>query len=852
MHEGLPTNIEGIKSPLELESLVRHLLEEGIDDYELDELDDLFAKATPDMHGLVMGCAKKLISVYEEYGRILPLAYTYNTLLGSLVMLDDINQVLHYYERGVNFCLENDQELAGISLIENALSYIMCSSASSDIKLSILAITSIFFRRYEYHDDLVKAFINAAYTFAENNAYDSAYRALRDAEQAAIDASDIKLRLTVLSVTAGISLQEGDLDYSLKMAESALEVLDEKSLKDHVDLLGNMATAYQRKEHYFKALQIYESLLPSVESHPETASNLFINRSICHRKIGKTKEAIDDITLARKYVHHLEADDEALLELELVAAANYVAAGEFDEGIACIASSANALDVTLSKALRLHFRRGMRQRFTNRIEPLICSLPQSGAADKLLWAVAVCRSNSVCDWMHLLDWIQGILNHEIVPEEVKQELNECVVQLKNYGVPFLAEHREKYDDPFEMCGLPSPWDKFCFMVERLQLEYGASNPYCEASTERTVCLLQKRLDEGCVIVLHVRDSLLFIAGNRFFRYDLLRSDCASYFKDLVGYRFCSITTPEFSQSIDKMSTILADAIECAEDNLCISEHAEFIYMPDPLDAFSIVPSVVKIMVRKNVSSDTGWTIRISPILYPKSTDVFHIERVVGIPDDPSELLLSVEEIRNIASNIDASYSVVGKDSEDEFLSEMETADALVITTHGFPLANFSDPYFASLGGPEARHIINTESIQRSYTSFPYQLVLMNSCHSAASSPSRSRGGLAHDSASFPILMLMNKQSVVVASSWRVLDKVSYIFSHLFSLNLSIGLSIQRSFLKAVLDLSRLSQDEAMVVLSQIISEEARTKCITDTNPNQLQAMVRHPYSYGTFQLFTLF
>lgn len=852
MHDGLPKSLAEIKNSSELESLVRHLLEEGIDDYELDELDDLFAKSPPDMQDLVMGCAKQLISVYEEYERVLPQAYSYNTLLGSLVMLDDINQVLHYYERGVNFCLEKDQEFAGISLIENALAYIMCSSVSSDVKLSVLAITSKFFRRYKYHNDLVKVFINAAYTFAENNAYDSAYRALRDAEQVAIDESDVELRLTVLSVTAGISLQEGDLDFSLKVADSALEIMDEKSLKGNFDLLGNMATAYQRKDQFDKAIRIYESILPSIETHPETASKLFTNLSICHRKIGKTKEAIDDIKLARKYVPHIKADDEALLELELVATANYVAVGEFDEGFECIASSAKALDVILSKVLRLHFRRGFRQRFTNRIEPLICSLPPSGAADKLLWAVAVCRNNSVCDWMHLLDWIQGILNLDVVPEEVKQELNECVVRLKNYGVPFLVERQEKYDDPFEMCGLPSPWGKFCFLVETLRLEYGVSNPYCEASAEKAVCLLQKRLEEGCVIVLHVRDSILFIAGDRYFRYDLLSSDCANYYKDLVGYRFGSISISEFSRSIDNVSSILADAFECAGNNLCVAENAEFIYMPNPLDAFSIVPSIVKIAERKGITSDVGWTIRISPILYPMSTDVLHIERVVGVPDDPSELLLSVEEIRNVTSNFDASCVIVEKASEGTFLSELETADALVITTHGFPLANFSDPYFASLGGPEACHLINAESIQRSYTSFPYQLVLINSCHSASSRPSRIRGGLAHDAASFPILMLMNKQSAVVASSWRVLDKVSYIFSHLFSLNISIGLSIQRSFLKAVLDLSRLSQDEAMLILSQIVSEEVRMKCIASTNPNQLQAMVSHPYSYGTFQLFTLF
>ncbi len=851
MNDRLPKNISEIKDPFEFECLVRHLLDEGIEDYELDELDDLFAESPLEDRRLVVRCVERLIVIYAEFQQVVPLAYAYNTLLGSLAMLDDINRVLHYYEGAINFCLETDQKLAGRSLVENTLAYIMCSSISSDVKLSVLAITSKFLATYEYYDDLLKVFISAAYTFAENNAYDSAYRALEDAEQIAIEKSDPQSRLTVLSVAAGISLQEGNLNYSLQVAEEVLLILEEWGLEGNPDLLANMATAYQRKDQFDKAIQIYESIIHKVDSHPEIASQLFINLSICHRKTGKTKEAINDIKLARKYVHHMDADDESLLELELVAAANYAAAEEFDEGLACIVSAAVALDVTLRKVVRLHFRRGFRQRFTNRIEPLLCSLPPSGTADKLLWAVAVCRNNSVSDWMHLLDWIQEIMNLETIPEDIKQKLRESVVQLKNYGVPFLVEHLEKYDDPF-MHGLRSPWEKFCFLLEKLQLNYGVSFPYSAASTEKTVHLLKKRLDEQCVIVVHVRDSIFFITGNRYFRYDLLRSDCSSYYKDLISYRFEMKKTSEFSSSIEQMNSILTDAFKSAAANLRVDGNAEFIYMPDPFDSLPIMPSFVKVAESKRQSSDEGWTIRISPILYPKSKDSLHIERVVGVSDDPSVLLLSVEEIQNVSSNLRASYCLVEKDSKDAFISEMSTADALIITTHGFPLANFKHPYFASLSGPDGLHVISTERIQRSYASFPYQLVMMNSCHSASSIPSKRNGGMAHDVASFPILMLMNKRSSVVASSWRVLDKISYIFSHLFSLNISIGFSIQRSFLKAVLDLSELSQDEAMNILSQIVSPEVRMKCTGSIHPNQLRSMVSHPYSYGTFQLFTLF
>ena len=54
MHDSLPKNIAEIKDSLELESLVRRLLEEGIDDDELDELDDLFAESSSDMRDFGM------------------------------------------------------------------------------------------------------------------------------------------------------------------------------------------------------------------------------------------------------------------------------------------------------------------------------------------------------------------------------------------------------------------------------------------------------------------------------------------------------------------------------------------------------------------------------------------------------------------------------------------------------------------------------------------------------------------------------------------------------------------------------------------------------------------------------
>ena len=101
-------------------------------------------------------------------------------------------------------------------------------------------------------------------------------------------------------------------------------------------------------------------------------------------------------------------------------------------------------------------------------------------------------------------------------------------------------------------------------------------------------------------------------------------------------------------------------------------------------------------------------------------------------------------------------------------------------------------------------------------------------------------------------MLMNKKSSIIASSWKTLDKVSYLFSHVLFETLKENSDIDSAYMEALLKLATMDGDRALDVLAGIEDEKIRDKVITESSKENLNQMLHHPYCYGTFQLYTLF
>lgn len=850
LKKGITVRFEPDKVPIEdgsnFENVIRESIDGGVSDSKLDEVDDrLIANLNsgePNISAII-ACCERLLNIYDEYNKAELRAFTFSTLVAAHIRNDDITSTISAMEMGLKFSLDVKAPNPGYSIVKNALPYIMCSDVAVDTKLTTLAVCTKFLVEYMLHEELIKAYINAAYIFAENGAYPAAYRVLEDAEAVAENIPGGAATIEVLSVRVGIVLQEGAPEPCLRIGNEVLKTIEEKGLTAPIDLLANVATAYQRYEVPEKAIELYEQIFDEVKaSQPSNVTKLAANLSICRRKMGDIEGALREESVARAYSELASEDNEALLELELVTAVNHVADGDHEIVMSSLASSAQLLDQLMSKSLRLNYRRGWRQRFINRIEPIICSLPTSGVVHNLLGPLAVCRSNAVSDWMHFLDWAKEISSNPAVPGEKKADLEKYISMLKDDGTPFVYEYYEKYDDPFQRMAIPSPWGRLSTLVEDLVASYGVARPYDDALIGKKIILFKERLAEGNVLVLWLRSYLLFIRGESYYRYELGKAVEKSFFEKLISYRFNSVAMREMAEAIVEISNRLTDALESANNVLKFPAKCQFIYMPDAFDRLSLVPSFVK-------RGSTDWGLRVAPVLYKRSCTEVLIERMVGIPDNREELLLAEAELNHISKIFDqAVCTFVNKTDEELFVKTMKTADALVITTHGFPLANFKDPYFASLGGPNIRHVINTATIQREFVDLPYSLVLINSCHGTAALPK----GPSYDMVSFPILMLMNKKSSVIASSWKTLDKISYLFSSLLFETLKKNSSIDSAYMEALLKLATMDGDQAFDVLAGIEDEEIRERITTGLSKENLNQMLHHPYCYGTFQLYTLF
>ncbi|MBS4057073.1 MAG: hypothetical protein KGZ82_07140 [Bacteroidales bacterium] len=216
MEERLTMQFEPAKVPIEdatnFEKVIREAIAGGVSDSELDEVDDqLIANLNsgkPDI-GAVIACCERLLNVYAEYNKDELKSFTFSTLVAAHIRNDDITSTISTMEMGVKFSLDVKAPNPCYSIVKNALPYIMCSDVAVDTKLTTLALCTKFLDEYMLHDELIKAYINAAYMFAENGAYPAAYRVLEDAEVAAENIPGGAATIEVLSVRVGIVLQEG-------------------------------------------------------------------------------------------------------------------------------------------------------------------------------------------------------------------------------------------------------------------------------------------------------------------------------------------------------------------------------------------------------------------------------------------------------------------------------------------------------------------------------------------------------------------------------------------------------------------------------------------------------------------
>ncbi len=830
-------------------SAVAGLLSEEIDDHFLDELDDKMLEASKENFEQVKKLCKVLVALYKEYGRNFSLAYTYNTLLACQSQMGDATRVLETLDTTIEHCIEVSAKEAGISAIHNTTSFIFSSNLPVEAKLALIARCKEFYIKFELYEELVESYIAAAFIFCDHGAFQPAYRILADTEEIVEKQQNLRLFGRVVSAGGGVSIREGDHEYAIKKGLECIEFLEDHGVRPEPELLVNIGTAYQREDEPEKALEQYEKLVDYDDDELREAQ-IMTNMSVCKRKLGDVAGAITAANSARSLLEAFPEEHESLFELELITANNFIAAGDTPETIASLGRVVAFIEALLKEATRLYYRRGVRERYVNRIEPMIRKLPAEGSAETLYKLIALCRTSAASDWLHLLDWYDEILINDNIPAELKESLSVSIRAIRNFGAPFLYGYREKYDDPFETIWPPSPWEEFTSLLVTLRERYDLPSPYEGSSTEIGAALLKKRCeDERCCCIISLKSALLFLHGGRYYIAPHDPENTKNFFVQLNQYRSGQCSLQEFAPNLAAITASLEDIFDSAVAALGLEECREIIFMPDQLECVPLVPSIMNNSVLRAKVANGTLTFRVTPIFYEGDPADTILRTMVGLSDDSFGLPLSAAELENIERIAELErLNPDGRVPED-----LSGVDLIAITTHGFPITSFTDPIFANLGGHDSDKNLYFETIQRTYVEAPYKLALLNSCYSGVSVPRNYfKTFSTHETPGFPTLLLLNRRAAVIACEWGVVDKIAYIFSDTLFKALSEGESIKKAYANTILKISTLGGGEARNILASITDTATGDSTMAPPTDKYFENMLSHPYCYGTFQLFTLF
>ena len=751
--------------------------------------------------------------------------------------------------------------LKEISLMESNL---RIQDVSDDIIIQFLGITHGFYKYFNYLDEQIQTLKYLSDFYINLNSMQSAYRTIHEAIDLAKENNDAEEFVILYQLLFRACMVDGDLNGALGIAEMLEKFTSEYGITLNNEFIFNTATMYLQRTNYEKAIELYLQFSDSTE--PQIIFNYKLNLSICYRNINQVDDAL---ILLKELENYTNMNIEQLIEYELVYAKSLIVNNQFDESIEHIKNAINYIDHLLQSVIKLYLRRGIREKYVNRIEHLLVLIPASKMNEGILYTISFTRSNQMSDWLHILEWCDNIYINEVISNDEKLELKKHIYNIAANGAPFLYGMLEKYDDHHTLNIDAWRWDNFNNFINQVVNKYAVPKPLCNIRIINTYpMLIEKRLKNSIIISMYsINKTFLIIHNDKFELIKVNEEVFSSFISSTVKYKLGELSTQGYGVEVEKIQTYLFELFEESLNYIDEIGDDGLFLIPDKVDFIPILSVVFKHNSLINKMMNERFIIKTTPILFPKSIFFTNYEKILGVSDDES-LELSELEISNFKKNMNIENlvyapTVMETDLREEytekcnkFMSEMMDSDILHVTTHGLPIDNYTDPVFASL---TKNHYINTFNIQGFFYNLNYKLIMINSCHSS-SSLSRRQINLtdvnselnqlsSYDTFSFPLILLLNRKSHNISSIWKTFDKFSFILSHNISKNLIENNNIEKSFSKAISIMINLDTTTIEQNLKDVSADE---KKFLFESLKRLEQMLKHPYSYATYQLYSLF
>jgi tetratricopeptide (TPR) repeat protein len=730
------------------------------------------------------------------------------------------------------------------------------SEISSDIVIRFLRISCNFFNHFKQYKNEIKYLTYLANMYLDVRAMQPVYRAISEAIELAHKNNCIKEIFDLHKLLLIACFVDEDLDGALDCYGYVKELSEYTGIVIDNNTLFNVGTVYLQKDMFDEAIEIFNKIV--VIEDEVVQFNCKLNLSICFRKTGRLDESLcllEEIGIRLE----VEIDIDNLIEYQLVYAKSLIDNEDFCESIEHLKTAVEYIEKSMDSVFKLYYRRGVREKYIVRLERMLLSIPTEYMNEGILFILSFTRSNQTSDWLYILDWCDTFYGNETAQDEDIQCLKTAISDVAVNGAPFLYGMIEKYDDHHINIDAWR-WDNLNEIIDRLVKKYNINSPLAQAKVDSIFVLFIDRIKNNSIIVsfLSLNKKLLVVHEGRF---DLISIDeglFEEYFSAVLKYKIGELGSSSFAKHVEKIQFEIYKLLEPSLEYIAHNNLDGLFYIPDRYNFFPVTSSVLKNKELTDKMIAEQFVIKTTPILFPKSSESFTPQFIKSLGVfELHGLELSESEIINSNNNLNinnASFLRPSNDS-DEFIREMKDTDILHISSHGEAIDFFTDPTRAKLA---EFHQIDTHTIQSSFYNLNYKLVLLNSCHSSSDlarkqislfkEGSRLNQVTSYDTFSFPIILLLNRKSYTMSSSWKTFDKFAYILSHNLSKNLSISKNIEKSFSKSIATMATIDENS----IEQNISSCAEMKSTLLQNKKGLIQMLQHPYSYATYQLYSLF
>lgn len=719
--------------------------------------------------------------------------------------------------------------------------------SSLDQRPRVLAAASRIFQHYGDMEQVARLHLQAAALYSRGGASQAAYRSIVDAEDIARETGSLRLLAEVYGVAVSTACEEGDPEWAVGAAERALAVWESIGEPPPAALLCNLGVSRMRlDQHEIAASNLRAALAAAVDESfaPVVRTNL----AACLRAGGDLDGAWTTALEARNGLAG-DCDPEHRLELALVTARIAGERHQTCDLIENIVDACHLLDYVLQDTLRLHHRRGIRERYVPRIEGLLRALPRTGPADQILLPIATVRSNSLGDWLSILSWADTVRADARVGPSDKAAIAAAISALRDFGAPHLFGYREKYDDAWSPMNRGCAWDNLSSLAAQIELE-DLELPISTANLDLVVDRCRRRLHEGhCLMALTYsgHSAILWcLIGERYLCAHLPLGMLRDWKIAVLAHAGNEISREAFDGRIIALLDEAWAAVEPLLDAVSNASAQSIRFIQDFSDSLPLTALVMRHGVLAERMAEGEFHVRIVPALYDSDERELSSPSVLAVTDATEDLLLSNFEGRMFANAVEAAaLSEVDAANESELQRLLGQADIVVISTHSSPLHIYTDPYFARMGAPSGGHLIGVETLQMFAPDLTASLVLLNTCHSGSGSARNFQHRFrTSDLVTYPALLTLNRRATISAGAWRTSDTVAFLHTRMVADALRAGHKPSYAIGVAIGRLPRLTKSQAIEMLSAIPDLAVRSAAVERLARAPERGLFSQPYVSG--------